>query len=203
MAAGIFGGAIQAGVSKALQEDQQKFQTNFYKMRYQRQMEDMRRAGLNPILSYQTGVPGGTAGGGIGSSAGIAQAIAQSFETPSKIKKQKSGQDLDVANARLQHANAKLAELRLPAAEATAAYDLANPQSIQHMRAAEIRQTTGDRPVDQILGGGIDRLQRIVPAVQDYFKSRMGIVEGTANKVHDFFRRRGGADYWKRQQKKK
>ena len=35
-----------------------------YMHRYQWQMEDMRRAGLNPILSYKTGAPGGTGGGG-------------------------------------------------------------------------------------------------------------------------------------------
>lgn len=72
---GLLGGAISAGVAKALQEDAQQFQTSFYKQRYQRQMADMRKAGLNPILSYRTGVPG-TASAGIASAGGIASAIS-------------------------------------------------------------------------------------------------------------------------------
>ncbi len=60
--------------SKLLQEDAQQFQTSFYKQRYQRQMEDMRKAGLNPILSYRTGVPG-TASAGIAGAGGIAGAF--------------------------------------------------------------------------------------------------------------------------------
>jgi len=77
--AGIGGGTAALGTvasfftSKLLQEDAQQFQTAFYKQRYQRQMEDMRKAGLNPILSYKTGVPG-TASASISSAGGIAGA---------------------------------------------------------------------------------------------------------------------------------
>lgn len=73
---GLLGGAIQSGVSKALQEDAQQYATSFYKQRYQRQMIDMRKAGLNPILSYRTGAPGTAGGTGIASAAGLAGAIS-------------------------------------------------------------------------------------------------------------------------------
>jgi len=88
---GVFGGAAggigQYASAKALQEDAQQFQTSFYKQRYQRQMEDMRAAGLNPILAYKTGVPG-TA------SASIASAGSQDYvrgaKAPSEIKEKRA-----------------------------------------------------------------------------------------------------------------
>lgn len=72
---GIVGGIGSHFSAKALQEDAQKFTTSFYKQRYQRQMKDMRLAGLNPILAYRSGVPG-TAASGIASAGGIAGAIS-------------------------------------------------------------------------------------------------------------------------------
>lgn len=39
-----------------------QFQMDFYKNRYQWQMADMRKAGLNPILAYKQGAPGGASG---------------------------------------------------------------------------------------------------------------------------------------------
>ncbi len=90
--AGGANSAIQFAFNKALQEDAQQFQTNFYKKRYQRQMADMRKAGLNPILSYRTGVPG-MAGGGIASITGGA-GIAQSAEAGAKIGRIGTEKDL-------------------------------------------------------------------------------------------------------------
>ena len=61
---GAFGSAKAAKAQKAEAERNRQHQTSMYMHRYQWQMEDMRKAGLNPILSYKTGAPGGTGGGG-------------------------------------------------------------------------------------------------------------------------------------------
>lgn len=111
---GLLGGLASFGSAKALQEDSQQFQTSFYKQRYQRQLEDMRKAGLNPILSYQTGVPG-TAGGGIASAGGLSTALtagqqadaAQSQATSAKGLRGKQG-DLTDSMAALNNASARL-----------------------------------------------------------------------------------------------
>jgi len=88
----IAGAGISSGLSylnsKLLQEDAQRFATSFDKQRYQRQMEDMRTAGLNPILSYRTGAPGaggaGIAGQGTAAAAGISAAAQTSQAASAK-----------------------------------------------------------------------------------------------------------------------
>lgn len=90
---GILGGAASYFSAKALQEDAQQFTTSFYKQRYQRQMADMRKAGLNPILSYRSGVPG-TAASGIASAGGIAGAISGGVSAGASYKQATSAQSL-------------------------------------------------------------------------------------------------------------
>lgn len=62
---GAGGGLIQAGMNFASAKDAMDFQKEMYKHRYQWTMEDMRKAGLNPILAYSQGgggvPPGATA----------------------------------------------------------------------------------------------------------------------------------------------
>lgn len=58
-AIGAFGANSARKAQKAEAERNREFQRSFYQHRYQWQMEDMRRAGLNPILSYKMGAPGG------------------------------------------------------------------------------------------------------------------------------------------------
>lgn len=81
---GAAGGALSYFTAKALQEDAQQYATNFYERRYQRQMEDMRKAGLNPILSYRTGAPGQGGAQGIASAGGIAQSISGGVQAGAK-----------------------------------------------------------------------------------------------------------------------
>ncbi len=59
---GLLGGQQQAEAGQAASAKQMAFQERMYKNRYQYQMADMRSAGLNPILSYRQGAPGGPAG---------------------------------------------------------------------------------------------------------------------------------------------
>lgn len=60
---GLAGSAISAGVSATIAAKNRKFQKKMYKSRYQYTMEDMRKAGLNPMLAMQTGVGGGVPSG--------------------------------------------------------------------------------------------------------------------------------------------
>ena len=73
-AGGLAGGLIDRGTAKAGQSAQASFNERMYRNRYQWQMEDMRAAGLNPILSYKQGAPSGPGIGGVSSN--IAGAVA-------------------------------------------------------------------------------------------------------------------------------
>jgi len=163
--ASIIGGALGLGgaagshfSAKALQEDAQKFTTTFYKNRYQRQMEDMRAAGLNPILSYQTGVPG-TAGGSAAprSPMDIAASARAGAETA------KAGEQ-----ERLLGAQADIATAQSVREKIQAQWDAENPDKVQLMRAAEVRGATGRAAIDQVKGAAVQRLQPLINKGLDY-----------------------------------
>jgi len=88
---GIFGLAGQALANRASRQSQQEAidaQKHFYKNRYKWQMADMRRAGLNPILAYQQGAPGGP---GIGTFQGaptsnLGETVVSTAKAGSKLK---------------------------------------------------------------------------------------------------------------------
>lgn len=63
MAGGLFSSAVEYGFSKKLQAAAQAFQKEVLQSRHQWEVDDLRAAGLNPILSAQYG--GGSAAGGI------------------------------------------------------------------------------------------------------------------------------------------
>lgn len=72
---GFGGTAFSAKLSADEALKQRKFQREVYRSRYQWTMEDMRKAGLNPMLAYKTGVgqPGSGAMGSVpDAAAGIA-----------------------------------------------------------------------------------------------------------------------------------
>lgn len=57
------GGDIVSGIFGQMSANKQmRFQKNMYRKRYQYQMEDMAKAGLNPILAYKQGPPGAPSG---------------------------------------------------------------------------------------------------------------------------------------------
>lgn len=66
-AGGIIGSAISAAFAAKQAKLQRAFQKEMYQNRYQYTMDDMRSAGLNPILAYQQGV----GNPGAGSMAGV------------------------------------------------------------------------------------------------------------------------------------
>ena len=59
---GLFGGGIDAAVSAKMAADNRKFQERMTRNRYTYQMEDMKNAGLNPILASGQAPPGAPPG---------------------------------------------------------------------------------------------------------------------------------------------
>lgn len=64
--AGIGSGIASAMASARQARKQRDWQKKMYQHRYQYTMDDMRRAGLNPILAYRQGVGGGVPSGAMG-----------------------------------------------------------------------------------------------------------------------------------------
>lgn len=89
MGSGLIGGAVTTGTSFLAAAQQRKFIKQMYKHRYQYQMEDMRKAGLNPILSYSQAPPSGPGGGmaAIADMAGSMQSGAQAGESSARTDK--------------------------------------------------------------------------------------------------------------------
>lgn len=56
--AGLAGSGISAGVSAHIASENRKFQERMYKHRYQYQVDDLKKAGLNPALAYGQAPPG-------------------------------------------------------------------------------------------------------------------------------------------------
>jgi len=89
--AGLIGGIMQNNAAKSAAKKQMEFQKHMYRHRYQYTMQDMKGAGLNPILAYQTGV-GGSPGGSTYSPQNVGQAAVSGASalagTASQVKKQ-------------------------------------------------------------------------------------------------------------------
>lgn len=118
IAGSIFGSAVQGHYNSAASAQQNAWNVENYKHRYQWAMEDMRNAGLNPILAATNGIGGSIAGasaasigmpdvaGNISSARGVSASsrqakVAENLST-SQIEK-------NIADAKASSANAGLA----------------------------------------------------------------------------------------------
>lgn len=118
VAGSIFGSAVQGHYNSAASSQQNEWNVENYKHRYQWAMEDMRNAGLNPILAATNGIGGSIAGasaasigmpdvaGNISSARGVSASskqakVAENLST-SQIEK-------NIADAKASSANAGLA----------------------------------------------------------------------------------------------
>lgn len=118
VAGSIFGSVVQGHYNSAASAQQNAWNVENYKHRYQWAMEDMRNAGLNPILAATNGIGGSIAGasaasigmpdvaGNISSARGVSASsrqakVAENLST-SQIEK-------NVADAKASSANAGLA----------------------------------------------------------------------------------------------
>lgn len=149
--AGVLGAGITSGVSVSNARDQRKWLQYMASTAYQRTMQDMRLAGLNPILAYKTGStqvgPGSAAAhtpdfgkalsegvqAGAAFSAKAAQVDLMNAQTRTEATRQRlmtSQSQEAISKAHLAHAtergqifSAKHLEATLPAAAARQAVD--------------------------------------------------------------------------------
>lgn len=134
-------------------------------------MEDMRKGGLNPILSYRTGAPGTTGGGAgpasgvgqaaiggakVGSAVGLATAQTRTQEETQNLLKAQTGKATEEALA-VRYQNA-IDGIR-------AAWHIANPTAIAGAEAAEMRRRTGKGKFDQLGGGAMQRIEEILESL--------------------------------------
>lgn len=125
IAGSIFGSAVQGHYNSAASSQQNAWNVENYKHRYQWAMEDMREAGLNPILAATNGIGGSIAGasaasigmpdvaGNLSSARGVSASsrqakVAENLST-SQIDKNIADAKASFANAGLATANAGLA----------------------------------------------------------------------------------------------
>lgn len=128
IAGSIFGSAVQGHYNSAAAAQQNAWNVENYKHRYQWAMEDMRNAGLNPILAATNGIGGSIAGasaasigmpdiaGNISSARGVSatskQAKVAEHLSTSQIEKNIADAKSSAANAGLAIANTTNAGLQ-------------------------------------------------------------------------------------------
>jgi len=144
-------------------------------------MEDMRAAGLNPILSYQSGAPGGPSPsiGSMGSAGNITGDIISAFKAGPEVKEKEAsaGQKTSatgVADAQTEKIKAEtaLVNAQIPAAKARSDWDIANPGAHSAAREAELRGQTGQHPLRQLIGGGLQRIEDVGTGIKQHFKDK-------------------------------
>lgn len=91
--AGLLGGILQNNAAKKAASKQMAFQKETLQHQYQWGMEDMRKAGLNPMLAYKQGGAGSASGSSytpqnIGSAAVQGASTAQSSALATKLNKE-------------------------------------------------------------------------------------------------------------------
>lgn len=106
--AALVGGAIsylgskkQNEANRAISQAQMDFQERMSSTAYQRSMEDMKKAGLNPMLAYRTGVSGGVPTGAMAQTPNL----GQDFSTAKRVKNETSTMAAQRKNLQAQTAN--------------------------------------------------------------------------------------------------
>lgn len=124
--AAVIGGLMQNKYNMDAQEDVQDFQKWMFEHRYRLQMEDMQKAGLNPMLSYTQGPPGPPSGGG---SSGASPDLVGALSTATQMKR---------TDSELQTQEAQRQLMLTQGAQNVANTDLASQQAAK--TAAEIQK---------------------------------------------------------------
>lgn len=138
---GLHGAHRANQTNQSISHQQMQFQREMSNTAYQRAMEDMRKAGLNPILAYQQGGASSPGGAGIPAIDQVTPAVSSAMqaarlsadldnlrEMTNKLKSDQAVNDamiksanadalLKSNSARVADSNAKLLNLELPRAE--------------------------------------------------------------------------------------
>lgn len=119
------GGAIGAIASAKAASKQMAFQKEAYRHRYQWTMQDMKAAGLNPMLAYQTGVGGASPqGAALGANlSGTVESARQASTAYANYKTAQHGVTTAEGNARTSQATASIREAELVGARIEADID--------------------------------------------------------------------------------
>lgn len=164
--AGIAGSAASAVMSNKQARRNRRFQERMAKTKYQYTMEDMKKAGLNPILAYKQGA-GGTPGGAmapvpmdIGSTA--AKGVSEGPKgAVALVQRKLMGEQTSAARAQAAASNAsaenQLAESRLRKAELAPALvrsEFATTPGGQAAIEAQMRMGKGGT-IPSLISGGL------------------------------------------------
>lgn len=174
---GIFGTALQVGMSARENSKQREFAERMSNTAYQRAMADMKLAGLNPILAYQKGGASTPSAGGVGfkSDIDIAGTALKAAQTLAGVKQVKQLTKTNREEEQLKHQQVNTEETIQArnrdqglAARSTARVNNANA-AIYEQDIHSARQA-GKRRKGKFYGPTIGYLEDVTGAAGNVFK---------------------------------
>lgn len=112
--AGLASKGLEAGLNFASAHDAQQFAKKMYTNRFQWMMEDMRKAGLNPILAYREagpGTPSASGGFQVPDMSGVGQSAIQAATAVAQLKNLQEQTRKTAAEADITEKNVPKAEI--------------------------------------------------------------------------------------------
>lgn len=158
-AAGLFGGLMQNASNEKVSAKQMAFQERMSSTQYQRGMEDMKKAGLNPILAYQQGGASSPAGAGIPST-NVGSAAVEGASRGVSSAKEAAMMSAQVDNLKqdtaLKAASSKAAEAQVVSSLATADLASQNSATAAALRGPLVEKAVWDAGVaSNLFGSGL------------------------------------------------